>query len=205
GATQWMTAGSGILHIETPPEWLVSAGGLFHGIQLWVNLPSNDKMITPAYQSLEPEDVVLLSSSDGGALIRVIAGDLDGHEGPGSTHSPITMLHLTIAPGAQVTLPWRRSFNGLVYGISGAGTVGADRHEIGMGQLAVTDAGESITLTGSQSPDSRTDAFDVLVLGGEPIGEPVAHYGPFVMNTRAELQKAVEDFQSGAFGQIPPG
>lgn len=205
GATQWMTAGSGILHIETPPEWLVASGGLFHGIQLWVNLPSADKMITPAYQGLEPEDVVLLSSPDGGALVRLIAGDLDGHAGPGSTHSPITMLHLTIAPGARVTLPWNRQFNGLVYGISGAGTVGAEGHDIGMGQLAVTGTGDTITLAGSASPDSRTEAFDVLVLGGRPIGEPVAQYGPFVMNTRAELQQAVEDFQAGAFGQIPPG
>lgn len=205
GATQWMTAGSGILHIETPPEWLVAAGGLFHGIQLWVNLPSADKMITPAYQSLEPADVVLLSSADGGALVRLIAGDLDDHVGPGSTHSPIMMAHLTIAPGARVSLPWNPAFNGLAYGISGAGTVGADGQDLGTGQLAVTGSGDRLTLTGSASPDSRTDAFDVLVLGGRPIREPVAQYGPFVMNTRAELQQAMDDFRSGAFGRIPPG
>jgi len=205
GATQWMTAGSGILHIETPPEWLVSAGGLFHGIQLWVNLPAADKMIAPAYQGLEPDDVTLVASADGGALIRIIAGDLDGHAGPGSTHSPITLLHLTVAPGAQVKLPWNPAWNGLAYGLSGAGTVGAEARPLGMGQLAVTGPGDTLTIGGSASPDSRTAAFDVLLLGGRPIGEPVAQYGPFVMNTRAEIQQAVTDFQAGAFGQIPPG
>src|SRR3954464_5782787 len=99
GATQWMTAGGGILHIETPPEQLVVSGGLFHGLQLWVNLPARDKLATPRYQSLEGEQVTLLSTPDGGALVRIIAGDLGGHQGPGATHTPITVAHATIAPG----------------------------------------------------------------------------------------------------------
>ena len=205
GATQWMTAGRGILHIETPPEWLVQAGGLFHGIQLWVNLPSREKMISPAYQNLEPGDVTLLSSPDGGALIRVIAGDVDGHTGPGSTHTPITMQHLTISPGAQVQLPWHADWNGLVYGLSGAGTVGPDHRPLAAGQLAVTGPGTVLTLGGSASPDARTDAFDVLLLGGQRIGEPVAQHGPFVMNTRAELVQAFEDYEAGRLGVIPAG
>ena len=97
GATQWMTAGSGILHIETPPEELVVSGGLFHGIQLWVNLPAADKMVAPRYQNLEADESVLLSSPDGGALVRLIAGDIAGHVGPGGTHTPITMAHATVA------------------------------------------------------------------------------------------------------------
>ena len=205
GDTQWMTAGAGILHIETPPEWLVQAGGLFHGIQLWVNLPAADKMIEPAYQGLEPGDVTLVSSADGGALVRIIAGSLGDHRGPGDTHSPITMLHITAAPGAQVRLPWNRDFNGLVYGLAGAGTVGVEGRPLEMGQLAVTSPGDTLTLAGGPSPDSRTDAFDVLVLGGRPIGEPVAHYGPFVMNTEAELRQAMADYQAGKLGVIPPG
>jgi redox-sensitive bicupin YhaK (pirin superfamily) len=205
GATQWMTAGSGLLHIETPPEWLVEKGGLFHGIQLWVNLPAKDKMISPSYQGLEADDVTLLSSPDGGALVRIIAGDLDGHAGPGSTHSPITMLHVTLSPGAQVRLPWDPNFNGLVYGLSGAGSVGGGGRPLEMGQLAVTGPGSTLTLNGGASPDSRTDAFDVLVLGGHPIGEPVAHYGPFVMNTEAELRQAMADYEAGRLGVIPPG
>lgn len=204
GATQWMTAGKGILHIETPPESLVVSGGLFHGIQLWVNLPSADKMIEPRYQGLEPDDVVLLASPDGGALVRVIAGELGGHQGPGSTHSPITMLHLTVEPGAQVRLPWPAHFNGLVYGLSGAGTVGPDRRPLQMGQLAVTAPGDVLTIGGSPSPDARTDAFDVLILGGQKIGEPVAWQGPFVMNTREELMQAFQDYEAGRLGVIPP-
>ena len=127
GDTQWMTAGKGILHIEKPPEHLVASGGLFHGIQLWVNLPSADKMIDPRYQDLRSDEVLLLASADGGALVRVIAGDLGGHTGPGSTHTPIAMLHVTASPGAQVRLPWNPAWNGLVYGLAGNGTVGADR------------------------------------------------------------------------------
>ncbi len=205
GATQWMTAGSGILHIETPPESLVRSGGRFHGIQLWVNLPAAQKMAAPAYQSLEGDQVTLLSSSDGGALVRVIAGELDGHAGPGSTRSPITMLHVTLSPGAQVRLPWPSHFNGLVYGLSGAGTVGAEGRPIGEGQLAVTRAGDVLTLGGRPSPDARTEAFDVLVLGGQRIGEPVAWRGPFVMNTKAELMQAFADYEAGKLGTIPAG
>jgi redox-sensitive bicupin YhaK (pirin superfamily) len=205
GATQWMTAGSGILHIETPPESLVMSGGLFHGIQLWVNLPATQKWSSPQYQSLEGPDVTLVSSADGGALIRVIAGELGGHQGPGSTKSPITMLHLTIEPGAQVRLPWPTAFNGLVYGLSGAGTVGPDRRPIQTGQLAVTAPGDVLTLGGSPSPDQRTEAFDVLILGGQKIGEPVAWQGPFVMNTKAELMQAFQDYEAGKLGVIPAG
>jgi redox-sensitive bicupin YhaK (pirin superfamily) len=205
GATQWMTAGSGILHIETPPEWLVTKGGLFHGIQLWVNLPAADKWLSPNYQGLEGGDVTLLTSPDGGALIRLIAGDLGGHAGPGSTHTPITMAHLTLQPGAQVRLPWPDRFNGLVYALSGAGTVGPDHRPLASGQLAVTNAGGVLTIGGAASPDARTDAFDVLVLGGQKIGEPVAWQGPFVMNTRAELMAAFQDFEAGKLGVIPHG
>ena len=205
GDTQWMTAGKGILHIEKPPEHLVASGGLFHGIQLWVNLPSADKMIDPRYQDLRSDEVLLLASSDGGALVRVIAGDLGGHTGPGSTHTPIAMLHVTASPGSQVRLPWNPAWNGLVYGLSGNGTIGADRQPLATGQLAVTGPGDVLTLGAAESQDSRTTAFDALVLGGRPIGEPVAAYGPFVMNTRAEIQQAFEDFQAGRLGEIPAG
>lgn len=205
GGTQWMTAGSGILHIETPPEELVVSGGLFHGIQLWVNLPSADKMISPAYQDLAGSDVRLLSNEDGGALLRLIAGELGGHRGPGSTHTPITFLHATVAPGARVELPWDPTHNALVYVLSGSGAVGAEQAPIRSGQLAVLGAGGHLELTAAADQDHGADALDVLLLGGRPIGEPVAQHGPFVMNTRAELVTAVEDFQAGRFGRVPPG
>ena len=125
GATQWMTAGAGILHIETPPEDLVVSGGLFHGVQLWVNLPAKSKMIPPAYQSIEADDVILVASADAGALVRVIAGEVGGHRGPGSTHTPITLLHATVSPGALLQLPWDPSFNALVYVLAGGGRMGS--------------------------------------------------------------------------------
>ena len=198
GATQWMTAGSGILHIETPPEELVVSGGRFHGIQLWVNLPSKDKMTAPRYQNLEAEQSALLSSPDGGALVRLIAGDVAGHAGPGSTHTPITMAHATVSPGARLEIPWRADFNALAYVLSGSGTVGAERRPVALGQLTVFGDGDLVTIEGT-----GREPLEVLLLGGRPIGEPVAAYGPFVMNTRAELAQAVEDFNAGRLGTIP--
>jgi hypothetical protein len=204
GDTQWMTAGGGLLHIEKPPEALVASGGLFHGIQLWVNLPRADKMIEPRYQDLRAGQVGLLASPDAGSLVRVIAGDLDGHQGPGVTHTPMTMLHVTIAPGASLTLPWRPDFNALAYVLSGQGSVGPERVAARTGQLTVFGAGETITLAAAKDQDGRHAAgMDVIILGGKPIREPVAWMGPFVMNTKAEVQQAFEDFQAGRLGTIP--
>ena len=203
GDTQWMTAGSGLLHIETPPEELVVSGGLFHGFQLWVNLPAHQKWNPPRYQDLRGGDVTLLTSADGGALLRLIAGDLAGHQGPGSTYTPMAMLHATLEPGAQVRVPWRSDFNALAYVLAGRGTVGRDLRPIELGQLALFGDGDSLTLAADRSQESRAPKLDVLVLGGLPIREPVAWYGPFVMNTRAELQQAFEDYQAGKLGRIP--
>jgi redox-sensitive bicupin YhaK (pirin superfamily) len=203
GDTQWMTAGSGILHIETPPEYLVASGGLFHGFQLWVNLPKALKLTTPRYQDIRAGRVALLSSPDGGVLLRVIAGELSGHEGPGSTHTPITLVHATFSPGASLTLPWRQDFNALVYAMGGRGTVGAERRPLQSGQLAVFGPGDVITVGADERQDSHAPNLDVLFLGGQPIREPVAAYGPFVMNTKAELVQAFEDYQAGRLGSIP--
>ena len=203
GDTQWMTAGSGLLHIETPPEKLVMSGGLFHGIQLWVNLPRAQKFVPPRYQDIRAGQVSLLSSTDGGALVRVIAGDLAGHAGPGVTYTPITVVHATVSPGARLQLPWRPDFNALAYVLAGNGSVGTERRPVRTGQLAVFGAGDTLTIDASQSQDSRTPQLDVLLLGGRPIREPVAAYGPFVMNTRAELVQAFDDFQAGKLGTIP--
>jgi hypothetical protein len=203
GATQWMTAGAGILHIETPPERLVASGGLFHGIQLWVNLPRAEKWVPPRYQDLASDRVTLLSSPDGGALVRVIAGDAGGHHGPGVTHTPITMVHATLSPGARLRMPWSPDFNALVYVLAGRGTVGPDGRPVEAGQLALLGAGGALTVAAAMEQESRAPNLDVLVLGGRPIREPVAWAGPFVMNTRAEIVRAFEDFQSGRMGTIP--
>jgi quercetin 2,3-dioxygenase len=204
GDTQWMTAGAGILHIERPPDELVASGGLFHGVQLWVNLPAADKFTPPRYQDIRGGQVTLLRSPDGGAVLRLIAGDLDGHHGPGVTHTPITLVHATVAPGAQLRLPWPPDFNALAYVLAGRGTVGSARQPIHSGQLVVFGTGGHLVLgTQDTTQDSVAPNLDVLVLGGRPIREPVAQYGPFVMNTRAELAQAFDDYQAGRMGQIP--
>ncbi|MFG3253900.1 pirin family protein [Streptomyces sp. NPDC048172] len=203
GDTQWMTAGSGLLHIEAPPESLVMSGGLFHGLQLWVNLPKADKMQAPRYQDIGGGSVKLLTTPDGGALLRLIAGDLAGHEGPGVTHTPITMIHATVSPGAEVTLPWQQDFNGLAYVLTGRGSVGTDRRPVHTGQAAVFGEGGSLTVRADESQDAHTPDLEVVLLGGRPIREPMAHYGPFVMNSHAELAQAFDDFQAGRLGRIP--
>ncbi len=203
GDTQWMTAGAGILHIEKPPEALVVSGGLFHGFQLWVNLPSAQKWAAPRYQDIRAREVGLLSSSDGGALVRVIAGEVAGHAGPGSTYTPMSLVHATLSPEAELSIPWRADYNALVYVLAGAGTVGADRVPVRSGQLAVFGPGNALTVAASRSQESRSPTLDVLILGGRPIREPVAWAGPFVMNTRDEVMQAFTDYQAGKLGTIP--
>ena len=204
GDTQWMTAGAGILHIEAPPEHVVVSGGLFHGVQLWVNLPRDNKMAQPRYQDIAGSNVALASSPDGGTLIRVVAGEIGGVHGPGVTHTPIALAHLTIAPGASVTLPWNPEYNALAYILAGDGIVGTEQAPARTGQTVVFGPrGDSITLSASTTQDSRTDSLEVFLLGGKPIREPVAMYGPFVMNTKAEIIQAFEDYQAGRLGSIP--
>ena len=200
GDTQWMTAGGGILHDELPTERMYTQGGPFHAIQLWVNLPPALKMTTPRYQSITKDALRLLTSDDGGALVRLIAGDIAGFTGPGVTHTPITYAHATLAPGAQLSVPWHPEFNALVYVMTGRGTAGPESRPIEGGQLVVFGPGDSIVVAAAER---QTEPFDVLLLGGLPIRAPIEHYGPFVMNTREEILQAVDDFQAGRLGIVP--
>jgi quercetin 2,3-dioxygenase len=145
----------------------------------------------------------LLTTPDGGALVRVIAGEIDGHSGPGTTHTPITITHVTVQPGAEVDLPWNRDYNALVYVLGGRGAVGVEKRPVHTGQLAVHGAGDALRISADLSQDAHTPVLDLYIMGGRPIREPVAHYGPFVMNTREELVKAFEDYQAGRLGVIP--
>ena len=203
GATQWMTAGAGIVHSEMPTERIVTGGGLFHGVQLWVNLPRAEKWTPPRYQDLEPDSTVLLATDDAGAVVRLISGELGGHRGPGSTHTPITYAHASVSPGARLRIPWSPDFNALVYVLAGSGSIGADRHPIREGQLAAMGEGELLTILSDADQDSRAPALEVLLLGGQPIREPISWYGPFVMNTRDEIAQAFQDYQAGRMGSIP--
>ena len=203
GGTQYMTAGDGILHIETPPSALVEAGGLFHGIQLWINLPAAKKRIAPQYQDLQGRDASMVTTSDGGTLVRILAGTVDGFQGPGISHTPLAITHVTVAPGARAEIPWPSEFNALAYVLAGSGVVGAERQPFRTGQMAVLVEGDMVTFEADARQDGNTPNLEVFLIGGVPLREPVVQYGPFVMNTRAEIQEAFEDFNAGRLGVVP--
>jgi quercetin 2,3-dioxygenase len=204
GGTQYMTAGDGILHIETPPEDLVMSGGIFHGVQLWINLPKEKKRIEPAYQDLQGEDSAMITTHDGGSIIRVLAGEIESHKGPGISHTPITITHVTVSPGAEAKIPWRKDFNALAYVLNGKGSIGPNQHPIQTGQMAVMVEGDYLSIQASPIQEARHQALDIFLIGGIPLKEQVFQYGPFVMSTKEEVMQAVEDYQKGLFGHIPP-
>ena len=198
-----MTAGDGILHIETPPEHLVEGGGLFHGLQLWINLPTEKKRIDPQYQDLQGTDVAMVTSSDGGAVLRILAGDIAGHQGPGISHTPLAIAHLTLAPGAQIDIPWQSGFNALAYTLAGFGSVGAEQRPVHTGQMAVLVNGDALRVRAADQQESRSPNLEMFIIGGVPLRQPTFQYGPFVMSTKSEVIEAFEDFQAGRFGHIP--
>lgn len=201
GDTQWMTAGKGILHIERPPEELVASGGLFHGIQLWVNLPRSKKFVPARYQDISANLIKLATNKERDAVIRVIAGTLDDMSGPGVTHTKINFFHATLMPYAHLRLQWPRSFNLLIYSLSGKAELSSKRVAFIEHQLAVMTEGDYVEIFNPYSEQS----VELLLLGGEPIKEPVVAYGPFVMNTKAEIIQAFEDYEKGRLGTIPAG
>ena len=203
GDTQWMTAGAGILHIEAPTEEAVLKGGLFHGVQVWVNLPASMKWSSPRYQDIHGAKLKLLSSHDGGSLIRVIAGEIDGNKGPGITHTPICIIHASVSPDSSIEIPWESGFNALGYILAGNGYAGEERVAVNAGQAMVFGSGNSLNISASKIQDSRSEELEILLLGGQPIREPVAWHGPFVMNSREELQQAFHDYQTGRLGIVP--
>ena len=200
GDTQWMTAGGGILHDELPTERVYRAGGPSHAVQLWVNLPPALKMTAPRYQSITRDALRLLTSHDGGTLVRLIAGYIAAFTGPGTTHTPITYAHVTLTPGAQLSVPWNQTFSAFAYVLTGPGNAGTENRPIEGGQLVVFGPGDHLVVAAA---DRQPDPLELLLLGGLPIGAPIAHCGPFVMNTRAEIVQAVEDYQAGRLGIIP--
>ena len=189
GDTQWTTAGSGVLHKEGPSVASQQSGGRTHGLQLWVNLPAELKMTAPAYQDLRADENAIESRP--GATVRVIAGELFGLTGPGRTHTPISYAHVTLDAGAVVSTALPNGHVVIAYALTGGFRISDT--QVDEGVLAVID-GADLTITGV-APQS-----EIVVLTGEPIGEPVARYGPFVMNTDAEVRQAFIDFDHGRFG-----
>ncbi|HEU0202769.1 MAG TPA: pirin family protein [Burkholderiaceae bacterium] len=196
GDVQWMTAGDGVIHSEMPAAWIREKGGRVHGFQLWVNLPARDKRIAPRYQDVRAEDMPAWTSADGGARVKVIAGHALGVQARAETRTPITYLDVELAPSAAVDIDLPVNQNAFVYVFGGGLVAGAGKRAVGDGALAVLSPGETLRL------QAQGEGARALVIAGEPLREPVARYGPFVMNTREEILEAFTDFQSGRFGQI---
>jgi redox-sensitive bicupin YhaK (pirin superfamily) len=197
GDVQWMTAGSGVVHSEMPSARVREAGGRIHGFQIWVNLPRSAKMSAPRYQDLRAADIPHARSEDGLADAVVVAGTALGVAGAAQTHTPITYVDWTLQPGAKVETEVPADQNAMIYVFGGSLQVG-DRPVLD-GQLAVLGAGDRVGLS---ADPTATEPARALLLGGRPLREPVARYGPFVMNTREEIVQAFEDYQSGRMGAI---
>lgn len=196
GDVQWMTAGDGVIHSEMPAAWIRQKGGRVHGFQIWVNLPAKLKRIAPRYQDVRTERMPTWRADDGRASVKVVAGKVLGVDGGAQTHWPITYLDVALRDGATVELDIEAAQNVMVYVFAGALRAGDEARTVKDGELALTTAGERLRLQGA------ADGTRSLVLGGRPINEPVARYGPFVMNTREEIHQAMTDYQSGRFGAI---
>ncbi len=197
GDVQWMTAGSGVVHSEMPAEDLRREGGRFHGFQIWVNLPARDKMMAPRYQEIPREQIPTANSEDGLARVQVIAGEALGVQAVIETRTPVVLQHWLLKPGAQIEQPVAPDHRAYLYVFSGALAVGPEGVEVRDGQMAVMGSGEGILLSTRGSGPS-----EALLLAGVPLGEPVARYGPFVMNTEEEIRQAMWDYQTGQMGRI---
>jgi quercetin 2,3-dioxygenase len=200
GDVQWMTAGSGVIHSEMPTERFHREGGVQEGFQIWVNLPAVDKMMTPRYQTLRADDIPHATSADGRAAVRVIAGESLGSAARIDTRVPIQMLHFTIQPGGALTQSVPAEQNGLIYVFKGVARVGSEKREVREGQAALLESGDSVVIAVDAEAGG---AAELLLLSGKPLQEPVARYGPFVMNTPEQIEQAFRDYQSGRFGVIP--
>jgi redox-sensitive bicupin YhaK (pirin superfamily) len=196
GDVQWMTAGDGVIHSEMPAGWIKQRGGRVHGFQLWVNLPARDKRIAPRYQDVRAAAMPTWRSEDGRATLKVIAGNALGIAGAAQTRIPITYLDVALEDGAEVTFEVPDNQTAFVYVFGGALQIGAQGRVASDGDMALLSHGDEVKLRATQS------GTRALVLAGQPLREPVARYGPFVMNTREEIYEALTDFQSGRFGQI---
>jgi redox-sensitive bicupin YhaK (pirin superfamily) len=200
GDVQWMTAGGGVIHSEMPTARFQSEGGVQEGFQIWVNLPAVDKMMTPRYQTLRADDIPRATSEDGRVAVRVIAGESLGRSARIDTRVPIQMLHFTIQPGGSTLQSVPVEQSGLVYVFKGVARIGSDNREVREGQAALLESGDSVLL----AVDSEAQGpAEILLLSGKPLNEPVARYGPFVMNTREQIEQAFRDYQTGRFGVIP--
>lgn len=199
GDVQWMTAGRGVVHSEMPAASIRERGGRIHGFQIWVNLPARDKMMAPRYQEVPAAKIPEATSPDGLARVRVIAGEALGVRAVIDTRTPILYQHWTLEPGAVIEQPVDQGHTAIAYVFGGQAEVGADSRALLDGEMGVFGAGDRVRLA---VPEDAPTGARLLLLAGQPLREPVARYGPFVMNTRAEILKAISDYRSGLIGEI---
>ena len=203
GDVQWMTAGSGVVHSEMPSAEFARSGGRMHGFQLWVNLPKPDKMMKPRYQEIPGSQIPKATSGDGLVTVSVIAGEAMNRKAVIETRTPIMYLHYSLKPGGVVTQAVPSGFNIFAYVIDGQGLFGAERERGDDGQMVLfAPDGTEVRI---ENPSDATSTLDVLLIGGVPLNEPVARYGPFVMNTKEEIYQAIEDYRLGKMGEITHG
>jgi len=196
GDVQWMTAGRGVIHSEMPPPDFLESGGVMHGFQIWVNLPAEKKMMLPRYQDVPATEIPIATSDDGLAKVIVVAGESLGVSAVIDTVIPITYLHISLLPGASLNQTLEQGLNGLVYCFGGALQIGEEQGQVNDGEMAILTDGDSVTLS---VPENADEGAELLLLAGAPLNEPIARYGPFVMNTQEEIQQAFIDYQSGNF------
>lgn len=200
GDVQWMTAGAGVIHREMPSEEFVRQGGRMHAFQLWVNLPSRDKMTKPRYQEIPSSKIPNATSADGLVTVNVIAGEAMGQHAVIETRTPIMYLHYKIAPGGAVAQPLPNDYNAFAYVVDGEGSFGSNGKRAGDGQMILFALdGEDVKI--ENLADAGGD-LEVLLIAGVPLNEPMARYGPFVMNTQEEIHQAFDDYSQGRMGEI---
>ena len=200
GDVQWMTAGRGVVHSEEPSEEFQRTGGTMHGVQLWVNLPKRDKMIRPHYQEIPAEKIPSASTPDGKVSVRVLAGESLGARAVIETRTPISYLDFSLKPGGVAVQPVPQKFNAFAYIIEGPLCFSGDPAQIQHGNMvSFSRDGNEIRI---EAPLENSTSARVLLIGGQPLNEPIARYGPFVMNTPEEIRQAFEDYRSGRMGSI---
>ena len=200
GDVQWMTAGAGVIHSEMPAREFARRGGRMHGFQLWVNLPKRDKMMKPRYQEIPNSQIPKATSADGLVMVSVIAGEAMSKKAVIETRTPIVYLHYKIEPGGVVNQKIPGAYNGFAYVVEGEGLFGAEAERAGDGQMVLFGQdGDEVRI---ESPADAEATLELLLIAGVPLNEPVARYGPFVMNTQAEIRQAIEDYREGRMGAI---
>jgi redox-sensitive bicupin YhaK (pirin superfamily) len=201
GSVQWMTAGSGVVHSEMPETEFARRGGRMHGFQLWVNLPRRDKWIAPRYQDVSAARIPVTQAADGKATLHVIAGEVFGTRAAVETRVPILYVHASLRPGAVIEPAVPAGHTAFAYVFRGAGRFGVRGNEASEGDLVLFEsAGDSVRL---ENPATAAAPLELLLLAATPLNEPMERYGPFVMNTKAEILQAIEDFRAGRLGEIP--